>query len=165
MLEYFKKSYQRKLARRVTKEYPPTVDQVNLKKEGAIDFANWSNPLVPHYTLTQQCVDFFRQFIKEGDLVIDVGANIGDTTVPMALAAGKSGVALGFDPNPYVYKILEANAKLNRDKTNIVPQPYAISKEEEEFYFISSEASFGNGGISSTRTVSMESLYTQIKSR
>ncbi|MCB0493651.1 MAG: FkbM family methyltransferase [Cyclobacteriaceae bacterium] len=151
MLEYFKKSYQRKLARRVTKEYPPTVDQVNLKKEGAIDFANWSNPLVPHYTLTQQCVDFFRQFIKEGDLVIDVGANIGDTTVPMALAAGKSGVALGFDPNPYVYKILEANAKLNRDKTNIVPQPYAISKEEEEFYFISSEASFGNGGISSTR--------------
>lgn len=151
MFDYFKKSYQRKLARRVTKEYPPIVEKVNLEKEGAIDFANWSNPLVAPFTLTQTCVDFFRKFIKEGDLTIDIGANIGDTTVPMALAAGKSGVALGFDPNPYVYKILEANAALNKDKTNIVPQPYAISKEEDEFYFISSEASFGNGGISPTK--------------
>ncbi|MEP2669684.1 MAG: FkbM family methyltransferase [Cyclobacteriaceae bacterium] len=151
MFEYFKKSYQRKLARRVTKEYPPIVDQVNLEKEGAIDFANWSNPLVAPFKLTQPCVDFFRKFINEGDLTIDIGANIGDTTVPMALAAGKSGVAIGFDPNPYVFKILEANAKLNKDKTNIVPQPYAISEEEDEFYFISSEASFGNGGISPTK--------------
>jgi len=151
MFEYFKKSYQRKLARRVTKEYPPTIEQVKLDREGVIDFANWSNPLVAPFTLTQPCVDFFRKFIKEGDLTIDIGANIGDTTVPMALAAGKSGVTLGFDPNPYVYKILEANAALNKDKTNIVPQPYAISKEGDEFFFISSEASFGNGGISPTK--------------
>jgi len=151
MFNYFKKSYQRKIARRVTREYPPVVEKVNLERDGVIDFANWSNPLVAPFTLTQPCVDFFRKFIKEGDLAIDIGANIGDTTVPMALAAGKSGIALGFDPNPYVFKILEANAALNKDKTNIVPQPYAISKEEDEFYFISSEASFGNGGISPTQ--------------
>ncbi|MEQ8361894.1 MAG: FkbM family methyltransferase [Cyclobacteriaceae bacterium] len=151
MFEYFKKSYQRKVARRITKEYAPIIEKVKLEKEGEIDFANWSNPLVAPFILTQPCVDFFRKFINEGDLTIDIGANIGDTTVPMALAAGKSGVAIGFDPNPYVFKILEANAKLNKDKTNIVPQPYAISKEEDEFYFISSEASFGNGGISPTK--------------
>jgi FkbM family methyltransferase len=50
-----------------------------------------------------------------------------------------------------VYKILEANASLNKDKTNIVPVCSAISTQEEEFYFISSEASFANGGISPTR--------------
>lgn len=151
MFNYFKKSFQRKIARRVTKEYPPIVGKVNLEKEGIIEFANWTNPLVPPFTLTQTCVDFYRKFIKEGDLTIDIGANIGDTTVPMALAAGNSGVALGFDPNPYVFKILQANAALNKDKTNIVPLPFAISKEEEEYYFISSEASFGNGGISPTK--------------
>ena len=150
MISYFKKSLERKRARRITKEYPPIVDRVELSKEGPIDFANWSNPLVKPFQLTQETVDFFRRFIKEGDLTIDIGANIGDTTVPMALAAGKSGVALGFDPNPYVFKILQANADLNKDKTNIIPQPYAISKDEDEFYFISSEASFGNGGISPT---------------
>lgn len=150
MINYFKKSIARKRARRITQEYPPIVSSVELLKDGPIDFANWSNPLVKPFLLTQETVDFFRKFIKEGDLAIDIGANIGDTTVPMALAAGKSGATLGFDPNPYVFKILQANAELNKDKTNIIPQPYAISKDEDEFYFISSEASFGNGGISPT---------------
>ena len=97
-------------------------------------------------------VDFFKKFIKKGDLVIDIGANIGDTTVPMALAAGSSGITLGFDPNPYVYKILEINASLNKEKQNIVPFPYAITVKDEDFYYVSSEASFSNGAISSTKT-------------
>lgn len=151
MINYFKKSLARKRARRITQEYPPTISQVNLSQDGPIDFANWSNPLVKPFVLTQPMVDFFKKFIKEGDMAIDIGANIGDTTVPMALAAGHSGITLGFDPNPYVFKILEANAALNKDKTNIVPLQYAISKDEDEFYFISSEASFGNGGISPTK--------------
>lgn len=150
MINYFKKSLARKRARRITQEYPPIIERVELAKDGPVDFANWSNPLVKPFVLTQHTVDFFKKFIKEGDLAIDIGANIGDTTVPMALAAGKVGLTLGFDPNPYVFKILEANAALNKDKTNIVPLRYAISKDEDEFYFVSSEASFGNGGISPT---------------
>uniref|UniRef100_UPI003570CF92 FkbM family methyltransferase n=1 Tax=Salmonirosea aquatica TaxID=2654236 RepID=UPI003570CF92 len=92
-------------------------------------------------------MNFFKKFIPKGSLCIDIGTNIGDTTVPMALAAGKEGTTLGFDPNPYVYKILEENVKLNRDKANIIPYPFAITKEEGEFNYASSEASFGNGGI------------------
>ena len=150
MISYFRKSLARKRARRITREYPPIIERVELAKDDPVDFANWSNPLVKPFVLTQHTVDFFKKFIKEGDLAIDIGANIGDTTVPMALAAGKSGLTLGFDPNPYVFKILEANAALNKDKTNMVPLRYAISKDEGEFYFVSSEASFGNGGISPT---------------
>lgn len=100
-------------------------------------------------------VEFYRKYISEGDLVIDIGANIGDTTVPMGLAAGKAGTTLGFDPNPVVFKILEINSALNRDKTNIIPLRYAISVEDEEFYFVSSEASFSNGGISKTKKSSL----------
>ena len=96
-------------------------------------------------------VDFYKKCIKKGDFVIDIGANVGDTTVPMAIAAGAEGLTLGFDPNPYVYKILEKNASLNRDKTNIKPHCLAISTEEDSFYFISSEASFANGGIATTK--------------
>ena len=151
MINYFKASFKRKKARRVTKEYPHSIISFDLEQDGKIEFANWENPLVTAIHITQSDVDFFRRFIKRGDFVIDIGANIGDTTVPMAIAAGKEGTTLGFDPNPYVYKILEANAALNPDKTNIIPVCSAISKEEEEFYFISSEASFANGGISPTR--------------
>lgn len=151
IINYFKRSLRRKKARRITSEYPPRIDVFHFDKIGDIEFANWDNPLYAPIELNPQMVDFFKQFIKDGDLAIDIGANIGDTTVPMALAAGVSGLTLGFDPNPYVYKILEKNATLNTGKVNIVPVPYAISKEEEEFYFISSEASFSNGGISPTK--------------
>jgi FkbM family methyltransferase len=151
ILKYFTESFRRKKARRFTQEYPPKIDSFNLKNEGKIDFANWDNPLVLPTVITQEMVDFFKKFINEGDLVIDIGANIGDTTVPMALAAGRSGLTLAFDPNPYVFKILEKNASLNDEKQNIVPLPYAITLKEEELYYVSSEASFGNGGISSTK--------------
>ena len=151
MFNYLKKSFQRKKARRVTREYPYSIIRFDLEKEGVIEFARWENPLVSPIHIKQPDIDFFRKFIQEGDFVIDIGANIGDTTVPMALAAGKEGLTLGFDPNPYVYKILEVNASLNKDKTNIVPVCSAITTEEEEFYFISSEASFANGGISPTK--------------
>lgn len=151
ILNSFKESFRRKNARRFTQEYPPKIDSFDLKDEGKIDFANWDNPLVLPTVITQEMVDFFKKFINKGDLVIDIGANIGDTTVPMALATGSSGLTLAFDPNPYVFKILEKNASLNKEKQNIVPLPYAITMQEEEFYYVSSEASFGNGGISSTK--------------
>lgn len=151
MINYIKKALVRKKARRVTAIYPYRIDTFNLESDGLIEFANWENPLIEPKDVSQSQVDFFRKFIQKGDLVIDIGANIGDTTVPMAIAAGKEGLSLGFDPNPYVFTILEANAKLNKDKTNIFPVLNAISTKEEEFYFISSEATFANGGISPTK--------------
>lgn len=151
IIEYLKYAFARKKARRITKFYSPIIQTFHLEGIGDVEFANWDNPLALPYELNVQMVDFFKQFIKSGDLVIDIGSNIGDTTVPMALCAGKNGLTLGFDPNPYVFKILEANSKLNTDKTNIRPVNMAISTTEQEFYFISSEASFSNGGISTTK--------------
>lgn len=155
MLSYIKESLARKKARRVTQEYPPIVEQFDLGKYGIIDFANWSNPLVSQIKIDSPMVQFFNKFIKEGDLAIDIGANIGDTTVPMALCTGKTGVTIGFDPNPFVLKVLRTNASLNQDKYRLEPQPFAISIKDEEFFFVSSEASFANGAISSTK----ESLH------
>ena len=151
MLEYFKKSFRRKKARRITKEYPSIINIYHLENDGPIEFANWDNPLAPPVEITQPYVDFFKRFINKGDLSLDIGANIGDTTVPMALACGSEGLTLGFDPNPFVFKILQRNASLNKGKVNIAPIPHAISENEEEFYFISSQASFTNGEISSVK--------------
>lgn len=151
MINYFKKSFKRKQARRITKEYPPVISPFELQKDGLIEFANWDNPIMHQFEIKQSSVDFFRKFINKGDLVIDIGANIGDTTVPIGIAAGKEGITLGFDPNPYVFKVLTLNASLNKDKTNIIPVPYAISTQEDTYYFVSSEASFSNGAISLTK--------------
>ena len=150
MLKYLKESFARKKARRVTSKYPNEVNSFQLAGEGLVEFANWKNPLVPSKTLTQGEVNFFRQFAPPGSFCIDVGANTGDTTVPMALAVGKEGLTLGFEPNPLVYEVLEANARLNKNTTTIIPLRYAVTEEEGDFFYSSSEASFGNGGVSAT---------------
>ena len=154
MFKYFKESFARKRARRTFKEYPIEIDSYDFPTDGKIEFARWTNPLTPttSTSICQDNVDFFRKYIKKGDFVIDIGANTGDTTVPMAIAAGKEGFALAFDPNPHVFNVLERNAGLNKGKTNIVPYPFAITETSQEFFYTSSEASYANGGISKENT-------------
>jgi len=121
MFSSWKESLVRKKARRITQEYPPKVETFQIDQHGAVEFANWTNPVVAHMQtkLSSSMIGFFKQFIKEGDLAVDIGANIGDTTVPIALSTGSTGLTIGFDPNPYVFKILQKNASLNSGKMNI----------------------------------------------
>ena len=147
IFSYLKASFERKKARRYFQDFGYRVDRFDLEREGVVEYANWLNPLVPPKKLTQQEVDFFRTVIKEGGLAIDIGATTGDLTVAMGIAAGAAGLVLGLDPNTQVYAILEANARLNKDKSKIVPLPFAATPEDGEFYFASSEASFSNGGL------------------
>jgi len=148
MFSYFVNSFKRKIARRITKEYPTTIDFFDTKASGKIKFANWDNPLVEKKDILEESIGFFKKFIKEGDLAIDIGANIGHTSVPMSVAGGRTGLTLSFDPNPFVFKVLAENATLNPQLSNIQPFNFAITDFDDEFYYTSSEASFNNGGIS-----------------
>ena len=129
------------------KHYGFKVVDFGLVKDGRIEFAQWLHPGEQPVVINQELVDFYKQFIKPGDLVLDIGTHAGDTTVPMGLAAGKGGLVLGFEPNPHVYHVLEANTKLNTDKTNIIPLNFAVTSQDGEFTFASGDASFNNGGI------------------
>lgn len=58
-------------------------------------------------------IDILRQFIKEGDTVFDVGANIGTHTVAFSRMVGKTGQVFAFEAQPRLEKILAANIELN----------------------------------------------------
>jgi FkbM family methyltransferase len=76
-------------------------------REG-IDFAIWL--LGAFEPRTVAC---YRQLIKEGDTVLDVGANIGAHTLHLAAAAGKSGRVLAFEPTAFAFTKLGTNLRLN----------------------------------------------------
>ena len=114
-----------------------------------VEYAQWLHPYDVPKLITQSAVDAIRQFVSPGDFVIDIGAHSGDTSVPMALAAGQGGCTLALEPNPYVFKVLAANAGLNRDKTNIVPRCLAATQTDGNFVFHYSDAGFCNGGFRS----------------
>lgn len=58
-------------------------------------------------------VQLFMQLIKPGDVVVEVGANIGAHSVPLAKRVGPQGRFLGFEPQHAVYQMLCGNLALN----------------------------------------------------
>lgn len=136
-----------RLNRRRFKEYGSRIKTIKLAKDGPVKFAKWQHPLEVSEDFDQRHVDFFRRWVKPGDLVIDIGAFTGDTTVPMALAAGSKGLALGLEPNRYVFKILKRNSTLNPGRANIIPLNFAAAEHDAPLTFNYFDASFCNGGF------------------
>ena len=130
-------------------EFGHEIVSFRLPKDGEIQFARWLHPGVVRrpYEITQKEVDDLRKFLKPGDAAIDIGTQYGDSTVPIALAVGATGVVFALEPNPYAYKVMAVNAGLNRDKTHIVPLNFAATPEDGEFVFRYSDPGFGNGGL------------------
>lgn len=58
-------------------------------------------------------VRLFSQLVKPGDTVIEVGANIGAQTVPLAKLVGDFGHVHAFEPQPIIFQNLCANIALN----------------------------------------------------
>jgi FkbM family methyltransferase len=58
-------------------------------------------------------VQLFQQIVRPGDVVLDVGANIGAHTLFFAQAAGFQGQVFAFEPQRIVFQTLCANMALN----------------------------------------------------
>jgi FkbM family methyltransferase len=130
-------------------DYGYEVRQFQLPRDGLVEYAQWLHPSETPKLMTQPLVNALRHFVSPGDFVIDVGAHSGDTTVPMALAAGRDGCTLALEPNLHVFKVLTANASLNRDRTNIVARCCAATQDEGQFVFHYTDAGYCNGGFRS----------------
>lgn len=57
--------------------------------------------------------DLFRQLLAPGQTVVEVGANIGSHTVPMARALLPGGRLIAFEPQRLIFQTLCANLALN----------------------------------------------------
>ncbi len=58
-------------------------------------------------------LELFRRYLKSGDHVVDVGANIGDTVLAAAVQVGPSGKVVGIEPHPRTFGFLKENVALN----------------------------------------------------
>lgn len=55
----------------------------------------------------------YAHLIKEGDIVLDIGANVGAHTLPLAQLVGPSGRVFSFEPTTYAYAKQKRNIELN----------------------------------------------------
>lgn len=112
----------------------------------SVNYAQWQHPSESPKQITAAMVEAYRRFLGEGDFCIDIGGHTGDSTLPMAIAAGPTGCALAMEPNPYVYHVLEKNARANRAVANIVTMMAAVAPQEGFLEFEYSDAGYCNGG-------------------
>ena len=69
------------------------------------------------FTLLECAVrkDYFRHGIevREGDTVIDIGANFGAFSIAASQMVGDSGKVFCYEPNPFVFERLQENLRMN----------------------------------------------------
>jgi len=66
------------------------------------------------------------KYVKKGDIVLDLGANIGYYSLLLAKLVGDNGKVYSFEPDPDNFKLLKKNIKAN-DYHNIVAIQKAVS--------------------------------------
>lgn len=105
---------------------------------------NWeaSNAAQPYYDHVQL---YFNKFvkIKEGDTVLDIGANIGMYTISIFERYGDKVKVFAFEPIPEVYQVLKANAE-RYSKETLIPVQKGVSNRKGivEFTYYPTAPSF-----------------------
>ncbi len=70
--------------------------------------------------------DIFKKVVKAGDIIVDMGANIGYFTLLAARLTGKDGKVYAFEPEPHNFALLSRNIELN-GYDNVVAMQKAVS--------------------------------------
>ncbi|MBT5263535.1 MAG: FkbM family methyltransferase [Rhodospirillaceae bacterium] len=73
-----------------------------------------------------------EQLLRPGDVVVDVGANVGTLAIPFAQMVGPDGRVVAFEAQPFVFQMLCTNFVLNQ-LTNVDAYPEAVSNESGSF--------------------------------
>ncbi len=74
-----------------------------------------------------------RSVLREGDVAVDVGSNIGTTVIPSSLNVGKSGKVYAFEPHPRIFSYLKGNLRLNKIR-NVEAYNIAIGNQKGHIY-------------------------------
>jgi FkbM family methyltransferase len=78
-------------------------------------------------------MDLYRYLLTPGDVVVEVGANIGALTVPIAQCVGDEGRVFAFEPQRLTYQVLNGNLALN-SLVNTVAFNVAVGATEGQTY-------------------------------
>jgi FkbM family methyltransferase len=85
----------------------------NLDLREGIDFSIWL--LGSFEPETVRC---YQKIVKAGDVVLDIGANIGAHALLLAQAVGADGKVYAFEPTDFAFTKLTKNRSLNPDLAN-----------------------------------------------
>ena len=114
------------------------MNTVELKTSDAVTLAVPANlqsittyVLLEQETWFEKEMDFLRHWLRPGMTVIDVGANLGVYSLPLARLVGGTGQVFAYEPGSEPRSLLELSRKLNMTD-NLHISPFALSDCERE---------------------------------
>jgi len=93
--------------------------------------------------------EIFKALVNPGDIVIEVGANIGAHTVLLARLVGQIGAVLAFEPQPVLFQTLCANLTIN-NIVNVRAERIGLGDRTQVLHIpaLNYGAKFNFGGLS-----------------
>lgn len=83
--------------------------------------------------------ELVKKKIKSGNIVVDLGANIGYYTLIFSKLVGDSGLVLAFEPDPQNFSILKRNVEANKCSNIVLFQKAVFNKNEILKNFLSDD--------------------------
>lgn len=96
--------------------------------------------------------EIFKQHLKEGDVILDIGAHIGLQSINMSKFSGHTGRVFSFEPTPDTFSILTETVRLNHLTNRISLVNKAVSYEKGQTTFNSSTAGVSNSIVNYNST-------------
>ena len=118
-----------------------------IKKEEIINMTIREDDIIEHFTP------------KQGDIVIDIGANIGRYTIISSKRVGANGKVVAIEADPSNFEMLNSNIKLNQ-LTNVIPLNYAVYSKETKIKLYLPEV---ESGFTKYKTIMPNWINTQEK--
>lgn len=106
--------------------------------------------LLPEYTeqgrdsRIDSFYSIFKDYVKEGDWFLDIGANFGEATIAAGRLVGSQGLVIAVEPNPIATDILKENCKSQNVPVHIHNLAFSDTDEACDFIF---NRNNDNGGI------------------
>lgn len=79
-------------------------------------------------------ITFTKKVLRENDIVLDIGANIGLFSIIASKIVGERGKVIAYEPSPITYKRLVENIEMNKLQ-NIVTRPVGLSEKQGKLKF------------------------------
>lgn len=108
------------------------------------DNVNGAQIIAGDYQLEEKAL--YEKYIRKGDVVLDIGANIGYFTLIYARLVGEKGHVYAFEPNKTNFALLKKNVEANGYK-NITVHNVAISDVEKDGFLYLNDYNMGDHRI------------------
>lgn len=83
--------------------------------------------------------ELISSMIRPGNVVLDIGANIGYYTLILAKLVGQSGKVFAFEPEPTNFRLLEKNVSINGHSNVILEQKAVSNRNENKKLYLNKE--------------------------